>query len=471
MKSLARRTADLIGHLEPDGLPADQVPIDAIDGLDADNTQEALEALAEGAGGGEGEVNTASNLGSGAGVYASKSGADLRFRSLSAGQGVQLVEGANAIEIRRVYIQDTDPGAVGAGVLWVRPMDGSPDPDPEPEPEEPIVILATGQSNMFIDRSMSWSPNSRVKLWNNSRASDTSAGSTFSSLSSSQMNVAASYAHQVALANPNREVRLINISAGSLGIASWIGGAKYDITAQTVAPPASANVRFNNSTQASATQMFIHKTDKQGSGRHSHYIRVASGTRIYVRNASGVLRTYAATGNPTDNGTYITIPIAYQSGSTANFSGTLDILVQPDFQQAMSAVVPAALASAGKSTVDVFLWWQGESDAAYNSEAGYKADWNKMKTWLNGQSWFPSNTKTLIFSPVSTAISINGAAYWDQMRTWLQDIRNADSASRYWINLPVSLNSSYWTDSNNVHMTAEGYRQAGILAAGAYTPS
>lgn len=49
--------------------------------------------------GGGGEVNTASNLGSGAGVFANKVGADLQFKSLVAGTGVTLTPTGTSITI------------------------------------------------------------------------------------------------------------------------------------------------------------------------------------------------------------------------------------------------------------------------------------------------------------------------------------------------------------------------------------
>lgn len=50
-------------------------------------------------GGGSGEANTASNLGAGQGLFGSKSGVDLRFKSLVAGSNISLSADANTITI------------------------------------------------------------------------------------------------------------------------------------------------------------------------------------------------------------------------------------------------------------------------------------------------------------------------------------------------------------------------------------
>ena len=52
-----------------------------------------------GGSGGTGEANTASNVGTGAGVFKQKTGVDLEFKSLTAGTNITLTQNANDIEI------------------------------------------------------------------------------------------------------------------------------------------------------------------------------------------------------------------------------------------------------------------------------------------------------------------------------------------------------------------------------------
>ena len=68
-----------------------------------------------------GEVNTASNLGAGEGVFANKSGVDFEFKSLVAGADVTLTPSATEIEIARITSSLTMP---------ITATDGTPTQDP-----------------------------------------------------------------------------------------------------------------------------------------------------------------------------------------------------------------------------------------------------------------------------------------------------------------------------------------------------
>jgi hypothetical protein len=67
------------------------------------------------AGMGVGEANTASNLAGDEGVYASKSGVDLRFKSLTAGTNITLASDANAITINSIA---SGGGGGFYGITW-----------------------------------------------------------------------------------------------------------------------------------------------------------------------------------------------------------------------------------------------------------------------------------------------------------------------------------------------------------------
>lgn len=71
--------------------------------------------------GSSGEVNTLGSRGGTVSLVGTKVGVELGIKGLSAGQGVALTSTSTAVTIRTVFIQASDPGAVGAGTIWVVP--------------------------------------------------------------------------------------------------------------------------------------------------------------------------------------------------------------------------------------------------------------------------------------------------------------------------------------------------------------
>lgn len=83
--------------------------------LDISETLDELEAA--GGGGGSGEANTASNVGAGTGIYKEKVGVDLRLKSLLAGSNITITPGTNDITISAAASGETNTASnVGSGV-------------------------------------------------------------------------------------------------------------------------------------------------------------------------------------------------------------------------------------------------------------------------------------------------------------------------------------------------------------------
>lgn len=92
-----------------------------------------------GGGGGGGEINTASNLAGGQGVFAQKVGFDLQFKSLVAGTGISLSSTANTITI-------TNTGGGGGGAYL--PLDGSAEMTGS-------IIMANGAPDLQFKQGLS----------------------------------------------------------------------------------------------------------------------------------------------------------------------------------------------------------------------------------------------------------------------------------------------------------------------------
>jgi hypothetical protein len=100
---------------------------------------------------------------------------------------------------------------------------------------DPIVILATGQSNFCNPQTFAWSPPSNLHIWNWDGVT-THVGTAFAAHAGTKVDPPAKFAAEVAQAEPVRQVYVINISIGSQAISHWLGGtAAPDIFADIVA--------------------------------------------------------------------------------------------------------------------------------------------------------------------------------------------------------------------------------------------
>lgn len=89
---------------------------------------------------------------------------------------------------------------------------------------DPIVILATGQSNFTRTPAFTWTPADNCFVWNWDGVHG-HVGTAFVAVDSTAMNVARKFASDVAKVNATRTVYLINISFSGQDISHWQTGA------------------------------------------------------------------------------------------------------------------------------------------------------------------------------------------------------------------------------------------------------
>lgn len=143
--------------------------------------------------------------------------------------------------------------------------------------------------------------------------------------------------------------------------------------------------------------------------------------------------------------------------------------VDPKMLQALDNNVPAALTALSTESgqtvteVDCFFWWQGESDASAGL-ATYANVFGSLHTRLRARSWFPWYTQITIcgLTPYNPA---NFAAIFNDR---LLETVSLDTDTRRFYN-PGTIPQEFWDPADNyIHMTAAGYRLAGLAAWDAF---
>lgn len=101
------------------------------------------------------------------------------------------------------------------------------------------------------------------------------------------------------------------VGAGGIGTVN-----SFNFSTSTSAPPASAGVRFNNSTQASTTVIWVHQLTFDGLDISIGLARLTADYQLYIQDFdnSALWLLFDVTGSATDLGTYWSVPVTYNSG-------------------------------------------------------------------------------------------------------------------------------------------------------------
>lgn len=319
----------------------------------------------------------------------------------------------------------------------------------------PYTILVTGQSNAYLTDPLAWAPNARAKEWNRTPNIENSVGSAYAALSGSVGGIGACYASFVADADPAKDVYLMRFARNGKDILYWVGGGRWEYGSSALGGA------VLNGPPTTATVLTINNTDSLNIYRPNNGSELVPGEYLRIRTFTTEF-TYLITGVTTYTASTVTIPVAYVAGS-GTLSGLVQIEHTPRFFTSMDLSVPSALAAAGKSTVDLVIWWQGESDSQYNSN--YEAEFESAMGVFPTKSWWSPNTKVLIcgISPSS----ISGFPTSDTFNSRLAALAAADSR-RYFGNIGANVLPSRWKDV--FHMTGQGYYDAAAYLMSVYAP-
>lgn len=104
--------------------------------------------------------------------------------------------------------------------------------------------------------------------------------------------------------------------AGPTGADGTNSGVQFEFDDATTAGPASGQLRFDNATISSATNIFVSETDNASNDLTTLLTSIASGDDIEVvqDNSATNYALFSVSGAPVDNGTDWTIPVTFTSG-------------------------------------------------------------------------------------------------------------------------------------------------------------
>lgn len=319
----------------------------------------------------------------------------------------------------------------------------------------PYVILATGQSNIALKMPKTWTPNARAKVWNNDPGSDASIGTAFVAIDSTLAGISECYASNVAAARPDLDVYLIKAARGAKDILYWVGGGFWNRGAAGY-----GNITLNASPELT-TSITLSNVDVLGVRRPYAAAYLNVGEHIWLKSGA-VSYKYQISAVHTWSTDSAIIPVTYVSG-TGTLDTTVQVEFQPKFVKIMDDNITPALAAVGASKIDMTLWWQGESDADYNSR--YETEFEAAMTYMESKTWNSPSNKLIVCGLAPTAF--NGHASSDVMNGRLAALAAA-KPNRVFADIASNVSISDWNDI--YHMTGDGYYNAASYVASLSSP-
>jgi hypothetical protein len=330
-------------------------------------------------------------------------------------------------------------------------------------PTRTYVIFASGQSNMVQKPAHVWAeaPPSNLHIWNWD-GTESGIGTAYTAASATIVSLSRWYGALRAWLNPDEDVYVINIAWGGMPIHHWIGGLGYVYDASTtIGDPGVGKLRLNSSTPGSVTEMAMSVTDAAGVVQFGASFPAA--TRLRIAKASDPsVYIQVDPGTGTWNTFWFDVPVTFTSsaGTLAN-GDAVKVTIDPDIQQIIRNNLPPALAAAGATKVDEWLWWQGESDPFVGS--AYTGYFETLNAWLISDGFLDYDTPTVIWG-TSTYVIGDTQGVWFKTNKPLQRVVHGKPDTRTFV-YTSSIPASFWEYllSIGLHMTAEGYIRAASL--------
>lgn len=240
---------------------------------------------------------------------------------------------------------------------------------------QPIVIVATGQSNISEVGDLNWTPPDNLRVWNWAGVDETTVGTAFVASDASTIGCGRSYAAEMARENPGAMIYLINIGRGAQPIAQWMAGAST--------PDMYSAVKKN--VEAALAVLGVDRVNRilwwQGESDSMN------GSTTYVADFETVMaRLYAETWVPISTPVIIMgVSHLYSAGAFRGFNGILALCADRDPQRRI--FVPQEMLGAGYwlAPSNIHMTGIGYREAgrlAYqNGERGVGQN-RKMSSWI-----------------------------------------------------------------------------------------